>query len=287
MYDDELEKYRIAVVQLVASDDRADNLARAGELLARAADLGAALAVLPECFAFFGRNDADQLRACERDGDGPAQNFLREAAARHKLWLVGGTVPTRGGWHREHGIDVADKEIYSACALINADGRRVAVYRKAHLFDVHVAETGQSYRESDVFRAGDEVVVAYTPFGALGLAVCYDLRFPEMFRQMIEEDRVDLIALPAAFTAATGAAHWSVLNRARAIENLAYVAAAGQGGAHPGGRETYGHSMIIDPWGRALAELGRGDGVATADIDRTMQARLRDDFPCLEHRRFA
>lgn len=258
-----------------SGDDVGANLARAGELVGRAAASGAGLVVLPEVFAFIGRDLSEQLGVCEDEGAGPIQDFLAGQARRHGVWLVGGTFPLRS----PH-----PKRAYAACALYDSEGRRVATYHKLHLFDVHVRDSGEDFSESDTFASGGEVVVVDTPFGRCGLAVCYDLRFPELFRAMLDRG-AELIVLPSAFTAATGRAHWEPLLRARAIENLAYVAAANQTGRHPGGRETWGHSMVLDPWGSVLAGLGREEGVACAGRDPAHQARVRRDFPCIEHRR--
>ena len=266
---------KIAAVQMNSGDDVGANLARAGELIERAAASGAGLVVLPEVFAFIGRDLSEQAGVCEDEGAGPIQDFLAGQADRHGVWLVGGTFPLRSP-HPERA--------YAACALYDSEGRRVAMYRKLHLFDVHVHDSGEDYSESRTFTSGDEVVVVDTPFGRCGLAVCYDLRFPELFRAMLDRG-VELIVLPSAFTATTGKAHWELLLRARAIENLAYVVAADQTGSHAGGRETWGHSMVLDPWGVVLAALGAEEGVACATPDPAYQARVRRDFPCLEHRR--
>ncbi len=257
--------------------DTAANLACAGELVARAAAAGAGLVVLPEVFAFIGRDLGEQLGACEDDGGGPIQDFLAALARTHGVWLVGGTFPLRSP---------RPDRAYAACALYDPHGQRAAIYRKIHLFDVRVSDAGEEYSESRTFTPGDEVVVADTPFGRCGLAVCYDLRFPELFRAMLDRG-VDLVALPSAFTEATGRAHWETLLRARAVENLVYVVAANQTGRHANGRTTWGHSTVVDPWGRTLAALERGEDVAVAELDRTFQARVRKEFPCTDHRRLS
>lgn len=256
-------------------DDVDANLAHVGELIQRAVDADAGLVVLPEVFAFIGRNLNEQRAICEDDGDGPIQDFLAAQSCRHRIWLVGGTFPMRSS---------RPDRVYAACGLYDPQGRRAALYRKLHLFDVHVRDSGESYSESSTFTPGDEVVVVETPFGRCGLAVCYDLRFPEMFRLMLDRG-VELILLPSAFTAATGRAHWSALLRARAVENLVFIVAANQTGRHANGRSDWGHSMVIDPWGTLLARLGTEEGVAVAGIDRMLQTRLRSEFPCIEHRR--
>lgn len=266
---------RVAAVQMNTGADVGANLARAGELIGRAVDAGAGLVVLPEVFAFIGRSLGEQLTICEDDGSGPIQDFLAEQSRSHRIWLAGGTFPLRSP---------QPDRVYAACGLYGPQGKCAALYRKLHLFDVHLRDSGESYSESSTFARGDEVVVIDTPFGRCGLAVCYDLRFPEMFRLMLNQG-AELILLPSAFTAATGRVHWSTLLRARAVENLAFVVAANQTGRHANGRSNWGHSMVIDPWGTSLAGLGAEEGVAVAGVDRTLQARLRSEFPCLEHRR--
>ncbi len=268
---------RIAVVQMASGPNINANLLEAEKLIARGAAEGAELLVLPENFALMGMTEYDKVNAREPDGKGPIQDFLAEQAARRGLWLVGGTIPLAA-----HGPD----KIRAACLLFDSSGRRVARYDKVHLFDVRIEESGENYIESETIEPGDEVVVVDTPFGRLGLAICYDLRFPELFRGMVNRG-VEIITLPSAFTAITGKAHWEVLIRARAIENLCYVAASAQGGYHVNGRETHGHSMIVDPWGVVLDRLPRGSGVVTAEIDLTRLASIRRNFPALQHRRLA
>ena len=266
---------KISVVQMNSGTDIAANLTRAHELIGRAAAAGAGLVVLPEVFAFIGHDIGEQLSVCEDEGTGTIQDFLTAQAQAHGVWLVGGTFPLRAP---------QPDRAYAACVLYNPQGKRVAVYRKIHLFDVHVSDTGEDYSESNVFAPGDEVVVADTPFGRCGLAVCYDLRFPELFRAMLDQG-VDFVVLPSAFTAATGQAHWETLLRARAIENLTYVVAANQTGSHANGRKTWGHSMVVSPWGKVIAGLDTDEGIAGAEIDLASQARVRKEFPCTDHRR--
>ncbi len=266
---------RIAVLQMASGPKVDANLLECERLVAEAAVAGAGLVVLPENFAFMGKAQGDQLRLREADGEGPLQAFLQRLARDHGVWLVGGTLPLAAE---------APDRVRAACLVFDHRGRRVARYDKIHLFDVDLPEGEERYTESAVIEPGDEVVVVESPFGRLGLAVCYDLRFPELFRAMLDRG-VDLVALPAAFTAVTGKAHWEVLVRARAIENLVCVAAAAQGGYHINGRETHGQSMIVDPWGRVLAGVARGNGTATAVLDRAYQAAVRRSFPALEHRR--
>ncbi|MBI1422697.1 MAG: carbon-nitrogen hydrolase family protein [Gammaproteobacteria bacterium] len=265
----------IAAIQMVSGPERDINLAQAGELIKRAAQQGAKLIVLPENFAHMGIAETDKLALREQPGDGPIQTFLSQQAQQHGVWLVGGTIPMAG----------ADpKRVRAACLLYDDRGAQVARYDKIHLFDVSLSETNETYRESDTIEPGDQMQVVQTPFGRIGLAVCYDLRFPEMFRAMAHHG-LDLIVLPAAFTATTGLAHWEVLLRARAVENLCYVAASGQGGHHANGRDTFGHSMIIDPWGKVLAQTEQGAGLVTATLDPTLIQRLQRNFPALQHRR--
>ena len=264
----------MAAIQMVSGHSIAGNLAEAAELLDKAADQGAQLAVLPENFALMGRRETDKLAVREIEGAGPIQDFLAEQAVRHKLWLVGGTISLQ--------VEHSDR-VRAACLLFDDQGRQVARYDKVHLFDVQVVGSRECYAESATIEPGNQYVVVDTPFGRLGLAVCYDVRFPEQFRAMADEG-MEIMALPAAFTATTGAAHWEVLLRARAIENQCYVIAAAQGGRHSNGRETFGDSLLIDPWGLILDRLAWGPGVALAKLDRTFIKDIRRQFPALMHR---
>jgi nitrilase len=265
---------RIASIQMTSGPEVAANLAIAGRLLEEAAAQGALLAGLPENFSIMGRSEADKLAASEPDGDGPIQEFLAAHARRLKLWIIGGTIPVRAG---------NDGRVAAASLLYDADGRRRARYDKIHLFDVKVPDKAEEYRESATIVHGREPVVIDTPAGRLGMAVCYDVRFPELFRRM-SASGAEIFSLPSAFTAPTGRAHWETLLRARAIENLCYVMAPAQAGMHANGRETYGDTMIVDFWGRVLSRLPRGAGVVTATLDREKQAEVRRSFPALEHR---
>lgn len=264
---------RLAAVQMTSGQELADNLAQAAALIGAAAEAGASLVVLPENFALMPAREAERREIAEVDGRGPIQDFLAEQAQAHRLWLVGGTLPILGNAER----------LRSACLLFDPQGRRVVRYDKIHLFDVALAR-GETYNESRHFESGDAPVVVDTPLGRLGLAVCYDLRFPELFRRMLDQG-AELFALPSAFTVPTGLAHWEVLVRARAIENLAYVIAAGQGGEHANGRRTYGDSMIVNPWGEVLARRPQGAGVVIADFDRDRLAQVRSRLPSINHRR--
>lgn len=264
-----------AVVQMRSGPEVGANLRSAGRLLARAAAAGASLAVLPENFACMPGTAADRRRAAEDDGGGRIQDFLAASAARHGMWIVGGSIPLRA----------AKGKVAAAVLVYDAAGRRRARYDKLHLFDVGVPGRRESYRESRHFVAGRGPVAVTTPLGRMGLAVCYDLRFPELFRRLALREGCTLFAVPSAFTATTGRAHWRLLLRARAVENQCFVLAAAQSGRHADGRETHGESLIVDPWGEPLAGLKRRPGVACAALDRVAQARLRRRFPVLRHAR--
>ena len=263
---------RIAAVQMVSGPDIAQNLRDADRLVAEAAARGAQLVALPEYFPLISGNDMDKVHAREKEGAGPLQDFLRETAVRHKVWLVGGSIPLEAA--------VPDK-VRNSCLVFDAAGRRVARYDKIHLFGFHRGT--EHYNESQTIEHGDEVVAFDSPVGRVGLSICYDLRFPELYRSM---GPVDLLVVPAAFTHTTGQAHWELLLRARAVENLCYVLAAAQGGTHPSGRMTWGDSMVVDPWGGVLDRLAQGPGVVTAEMDPARIAELRASLPALEHRRF-
>lgn len=263
-----------AVIQMTSGPVVADNLDAAAEHLAAAAAAGAVLAVLPENFACVPQREADRLAAAEPDGDGPIQSFLAEQAIAHGLTVVGGTIP----------LSASPGRVNASCLVFDETGRRLGRYDKIHLFDVAVPGANEAYRESDSIAHGRETTVIDSCLGRLGLAICYDLRFPELFRELLRAD-MEVVALPSAFTATTGKAHWDILVRARAVENLCWVLAAAQQGRHPNGRETHGHSMIVDPWGRVVARLPDGTGVVTAPVDRSLLEGLRRDFPALTHRR--
>ena len=265
----------LAAIQMVSGPNIAENLAVAAELLAQAAAEGARLAVLPENFALMGRGEGDKVVVRETEGEGPIQAFLAEQASRHRLWLVGGTIPLRTASD--------ERRVRAACLLFDDRGQQVARYDKVHLFDVQVVGSAERYAESDTIEPGDRYVVANTPLGRLGLAVCYDLRFPEQFRALVDRG-MEILVLPAAFTAATGRAHWETLLRARAIENQCYVVASAQGGQHANGRETHGDSLIIDPWGEILGRLPQGAGVVLAEFERERLEKIRRQFPALQHR---
>jgi len=264
---------RVAAVQMISGSDVAENLATADRLLADAAAQGAQLALLPEYFPLISAHEADKLALRENEQSGGLiQNFLAEAAKRYKMWIIGGTIPL---------IASDEQHVRNACLVFDDAGNRVARYDKIHLFSFH--RGSECYDESRTIEAGDEVVTFDGPCGRIGLSVCYDLRFPEMYRRLGD---LSLIVVPAAFTETTGRAHWEVLLRARAIENQCYVLACGQGGEHPSGRRTFGHSMLIDPWGEVVASLAMGLGVVVGDIEPDRILSVRESLPALQHRRF-
>lgn len=268
-------KKKLAAVQMASGPNVTANLLEAERLIRAATEQGAGLVVLPENFAFKGKRDSDLLALREHPGEGPLQDFLARVAARFGIWLVGGTVP----------LFAEDPErLRGACLVYDAHGTIVGRYDKIHLFDVKVPGSDERYEESATIEAGDRILVLDSPFGRLGIAVCYDLRFPEIFRCMLD-DGMELLAIPSSFTAITGKAHWEALVRARAIENLAFVVAAAQGGYHMDGRETHGHSMIVDPWGSVLAEAPRGAGFVCAPVDEELRASVRRNFPAIYNRR--
>ncbi len=265
-----------AAIQLNSVADRDANLASAEKLLRQAAAAGVELAVLPENFAFMGAKERDKLAIAEADGQGPIQDFLSRMACELKLWIVAGTVPL--------AVPGDADKVYAACLVYCSLGRRAARYDKIHLFDVEVPG-GDRYRESATIALGEiKPVVVQTPIGKLGLSVCYDLRFPELYRALAAQG-AEALCVPAAFTARTGQAHWESLLRARAIENQCFLIAPGQHGTHAGGRSTYGHSLILDPWGEILAQQADGDGVAAAPLPRQRLEQVRSSFPALTHRR--
>jgi deaminated glutathione amidase len=263
-----------AAIQMTSSHIVAENLSSAAGLLREAKDAGAEIACLPENFSFIGIKDADKLQVAEPDGDGPVQAFLSDTARKLKLWILGGTVALR----------TANKNrVANASLLIDADGKRVVRYDKIHLFDVTIPGRNEQYRESTHVVPGHKPVIADTPVGKLGMSVCYDMRFPELYRELVSQG-AEWLAMPAAFTVPTGRAHWETLLRARAIENLCYVVAPAQSGLHSSGHETYGDSLIIDYWGQVLSRLAKGPGVITGDIDLASQAESRARFPALDNR---
>ena len=264
-----------AVVQMCSSACVSDNLEKVKQYLCRAESMGAQLVVLPENFALMSDDSQVQVAASEALGAGPLQDFLREQAALHGLWIVGGTVPIRASKDR----------CYAASLVIDSQGEVAAQYNKIHLFDVSLS-CGEAHQESDFIEAGSHVCTVDTPIGRLGLAVCYDLRFPELFRCMVDNG-AQIFSLPSAFTVPTGQAHWHTLARARAIENFSYLLAAGQVGRHEGGRQTYGHSLIVDPWGGVITECEKGEGVVCAKIDLNYLDSVRQSIPAIAQRKLA
>lgn len=262
---------RVASVQMVSSPRVDDNVTSLRRLVAGAAADGAQLIVLPEFFPMIGATDEARLAIREAAGRGPLQSMLAELAAEHAVWLVGGSIPLVGS-------DPA--RALNTSLVFNPQGQQVARYDKMHLFGFKAG--AEAYDESQSIEAGDRPVAFDTSFARIGLSICYDLRFPEYFRQLGD---VDILVLPAAFTATTGEAHWEVLLRARAIENQCYVIASAQGGRHETGRKTWGHSMIIDPWGEVQAVLASGEGWVCADFSRQRLETIRHRLPALKHRR--
>ena len=258
-----------------SGSDVAANLQLADRLLADATNDNCRLAVLPENFALMPEHGRDKAAHAEQHGDGPIQDCLADAARRYGIWIIGGSMPL---------VSPDSEKVFGACPVYDKGGEELDCYRKIHLFDVKLPDREESYQESWSMVAGDKLVCIDSPCGKIGLTICYDLRFPELFRQLVD-DGATVFTVPAAFTKVTGTAHWHTLLRARAIENLAYVIAPGQYGEHPGDRSTYGHSLIVDPWGRVLVEQATGNGHVAADIDPELPAKLRSEFPALANRR--
>lgn len=261
---------RIAAIQMVSGPSVAGNLEEAGRLIAAAVERGAQLVALPEYFCIMGMKDTDKVGVREAPGEGPIQAFLAATARKHGIWIVGGSVPL---------VSADPGRVRNSSLVYDASGKLAARYDKIHLFGFHMGD--EQYQESRTIEPGATPVTVDTPFGRLGLTICYDLRFPELYRAMKD---VDIILVPSAFTETTGRAHWETLLRARAIENLAYVLAPAQGGRHANGRETHGDSMIIDPWGVVLDRLPQGAGVVIADVNLDRMQGLRGNLPALSHR---
>ncbi len=261
---------KVAGIQMASSPHVSSNLIEAERLIAIAANQGAKIVVLPEYFCIMGVKETDKVAVREKLGDGQIQRFLAKMAKAYKIWLIGGTVPL---------VSSFSNKVRNSCLVFNDKGEQVARYDKIHLFGLDLGT--EHYHEENTIESGNEVVVVDTPYGKIGLSICYDLRFPELYRAMGE---VDMIVVPSAFTETTGKAHWESLIRARAIENLCYVIAPAQGGYHLSGRETHGNSMIVDPWGVILDRLPRGSGVVMASMNRDYQTSLRSSLPALKHR---
>jgi deaminated glutathione amidase len=264
---------KIAALQTVATPDLARNLEAAARLIAQGADAGASLLALPEYFCLMGQRDTDKLAIAEDDGAGPIQSFLSAQARQHGVWLVGGTLPLRGA---------TPERARNACCVYAPDGTRAARYDKMHLF--RFDDGHESFDEARVLEPGTAPVALQAGPLRVGLSICYDLRFPELYRALCTPP-CDVLSVPAAFTYTTGRAHWELLLRARAVENQAYVLAAAQGGRHENGRRTWGHSMIVDPWGDVLAVQPEGEGVVVAEVDPQRLAAVRTRLPALQHRR--
>jgi predicted amidohydrolase len=265
---------KIAALQMVSAREVGPNLARAEALIAQAAQAGAQLVALPEYFCIMGRHERDKLGVAEAPGQGPIQTMLAAAARRHGLWLIGGTLPMRIAGDADH--------VHNACCVFAPDGTLAARYDKVHLFRLdHGAE---QHDEARVLRAGTAPVAFEASGLRVGLSVCYDLRFPELYRRLMQPP-CDLLVVPSAFTHTTGLAHWELLLRARAVENQCYVLAPAQGGRHENGRRTFGHSMVVDPWGEVLSVLPEGEGVVFAQIDPQRLQAVRQKLPALQHRR--
>ena len=269
---------KAAVLQMTAAAEVHSNLDTARRLLEEARERGAVLAALPENFAIMGRKEHEKLAVAESMGDGPIQNFLSETARELGLWIVAGTIPIRA--------ERVPEKVAAAELVFDADGKVIGRYDKIHLFDVDLPGRQERYRESATIAAGEQPVVIDSPIGRLGLTVCYDVRFPELYRRLLAQS-AQVICVPAAFTAPTGRAHWEVLLRARAIENLCYVLAPAQWGMHANNRETYGDSLIVNPWGEVLDRKREGIGLAIAEIDLSVQQELRESFPSVSHRRLS
>ncbi|ORT82689.1 acyltransferase [Burkholderia puraquae] len=262
--------FQVAALQMVSTPDVARNLAEARRLIAEAAGEGAQLVQLPEYFCFMGHRDTDKLALAEPYQDGPIQRFLADAARRHRIWVIGGTLPLKAP---------EPDRVLNTTLVFDPSGNEAARYDKIHLFNFEKGD--ESFDEARTIRAGDTVVTFDAPFGRVGLSVCYDLRFPELYRRMGD---CTLIVVPSAFTYTTGRAHWETLLRARAIENQCYVLAAAQGGKHENGRRTWGHSMLIDPWGEIVAVRDVGASVVLGAIDPQRIADVRQSLPAWRHR---
>src|SRR5262245_2781642 len=266
---------RVGAVQMRSTDDLAANLATVADLTAKAAAQGAQLVALPECFSFLGRGEGDKLKMAEALGaGGPVMTALRELAIKHNVYMLGGGTPET--------VDGDAKRTYNTAVVINPGGHLIARYRKIHLFDVDIPG-GATLRESDATAAGDELVVVEIGGARVGLSICYDVRFPELYRALVKDRGAEVLMVPAAFTAHTGAAHWHLLLRARAIEDQAWVVAPAQWGRHNEKRESYGHTLVVDPWGTLVDERPTGDGVVVTTLHGAAVAQRRAQMPCLQH----
>lgn len=272
-----MEKLRVAALQMVSGKQLDDNLASAQRLIAQAARENAKLVVLPENFAMFSTASQQHLGQQEAFGERIVRQFVSTQARKHGIWIVAGTIPL--------APSASSERVWAASFVVNDQGEECGRFDKIHLFDVDVADQQGSYRESDTFIPGDHPLVVSTPFGRLGVAVCYDIRFPELFRAMFDSG-VDIIAVPAAFTLVTGKAHWLALLRARAIENQCFIIGANQGGVHSASRTTSGESVIIDAWGTIMQQAQSGEACVVAEIDVGSLQRQRQAMPIKQHMRF-
>ncbi len=262
---------KVAAVQMVSTPVVKENMVTAGKLIAEAADKGAELVLLPEYWSAIGRQDIEKLDDAEPYGKGPIQDFMAETARKHNIWLIGGTLSL---------VSPEPGKVLNTTLVYSPEGSNVARYDKIHLFGFSTER--EAYDESAVISRGNSVATFEAPFGKVGLSVCYDLRFPELYRALGD---CCLMVVPAAFTYTTGQVHWEILLRARAIENQVYILAAAQGGRHPTGRRTWGHSMLIDPWGQVRSVCVEGEGLAIGDIDIRLLSSIREKLPALKHRR--
>ncbi|MBW9334029.1 carbon-nitrogen hydrolase family protein [Herbaspirillum sp. RU 5E] len=265
------DSFKVAAIQMVSTPELQQNFDAAARLVAQAAGQGAQLVLLPEYWPIMGRHERDKLSHAEADGSGPIQELMGALAREHRLWLVGGTLPLQSA---------VSGKVLNTSLVYGPDGQRVARYDKIHLFNFVRGE--ENYDEARTIEYGSEVRSFEAPFGRVGLSVCYDLRFPELYRAMGE---CALIVMPAAFTYTTGRAHWELLLRARAVENQCYVLASAQGGEHVNGRRTWGHSMLVDPWGEIVSVLPEGEGLVIGDIDPHRLQYVRESLPALRHRK--
>tara|TARA_Y100000768_G_scaffold211178_1_gene159107 strand:- start:119 stop:934 length:816 start_codon:yes stop_codon:yes gene_type:complete len=269
-----MKNFKVGCVQIASGPNVEANLNEIAKYINDAKNKGADLIILPENFAMMAEKDLFYLDIQESLGEGRIQDFISKQAKKNEVWIVAGTIPIKSE---------KKEKLFSTCIIYNDKGEMISAYSKMHLFDVNLPNTNEEYRESDIYLNGTEVVTVETPFCKIGLSICYDLRFPELFRKL-SESKAELICLPAAFTSFTGKAHWEHLIKARAIENLVYFAASAQGGYHVSGRETYGNSIIVSPWGETLGILKNKSGVVVTDINLESLKKLRSNFPCLDHR---
>ena len=266
---------KIAAIQMSSSDNVDENLSQAEQLISKASSQGALLVVLPEMFAIMGKTPTDKVDVAEEYGNGKIQSFLSRCAKQYNIWIVGGTIP----------LQCEDKnKVRAACIVYDSTGKSVARYDKIHLFDAKLSET-ENYQESDTTEPGNSVVIIDSPVGKLGLVVCYDIRFPTLLTKLMNRG-VEIITIPAAFTVKTGEAHWKLLTRARAVDTFSYIIGSAQSGAHASGRKTYGHTLIVNPWGTVVSEIAEaGNAIAYADIDLKQLREIRKSIPVLQHKK--